>query len=297
MAYSKKVATGIIGSDGKVYDEDPRGMIAVPFESEFKIRVINKNSRKIGFDIFIDGVKTTKTGRIIVNAHDRIDLERWVENDNNGTKFRFVPKNSEEAKMEGKDKEKYTGVVEVRAYLEKERPKEIIREVHHDHYWDHPRHYDWPYRPYIYCSAGGYSGFSGSGNATRATVYGGSITNSTQSNNFSLSAMNTSDMSNAVSYNFTSSLEEGAVVKGSNSNQSFCSTYVDLEEDYISLKMYIMGYYQPEYRDGVRPMCEDRIKAEKQMEFDFMGKKYCTKCGHVIKADDNFCGKCGEKNV
>jgi len=279
MAYSKRIASAIIGLEGKVYDENPKGVIAVPFNEEFKIRIINKNERKIGFDILIDDIKVTKTGRIIVSAHDKIDLERWVENDDNGTKFRFVPKNSEEAKLEGKDKEPYTGVIEIRAYLEKERPKEIIREIHHDHhYFDH--HHDYP-KPYIWCCNNtadfhGYSGISG---------WSGNTGNTLGSKNYSLSAMNCS------ASNFTSRVEEGAIVRGSNSNQSFFSTYVDLEEDYISLKMYIMGYYPSE---KIRQKVEEMIKKEKQLEFDFM-KQYCTKCGQSIKTDDNFCGKCGGK--
>jgi len=307
MAYSKKVATCILGPEGKIYDEDPKGVIAVPFDSEFKIRVINKNDRKIGFDIFIDGVKVTKAGRIIINAHDRIDLERWVENDDRGTRFRYVPKNSEEAKMEGKDKEPYTGVIEVRAYLEKERPKEIIREVHHDHWWHdhHHHHYDYP-RPYIWYSdntAGfrGYSGISGFSGNTGNTGSAGTasfsscsstpaFSSSSGSDNYSL--FNCSDVSSkAMNCNFNSSLEEGAVVRGSNSNQSFYSTYIDLEDDYVSLKMYLMGYYK-----RVEKEREDVDMKEKQLEFEFMKDlKYCTKCGYQIKDGDNFCGKCGRK--
>ena len=290
MAYSRKVATCIIGSGGKIYDEDPKGVIAFPFDEEFKVRVINKNDRKIGFDVLIDGVKVTKTGRIIVNAYDRIDLERYIENDNNGTKFRFVTKNSEEAKMEGKDKEPYTGVVEVRAYFEKERPKEI----HHDHFFhEHHHHYDYP-RPYIwYCGAdnsrGGYSGISGfSGNGvTFASLSTGAASNFT--------SCCSSDLSSLKGMNCSSNLEEGAVVRGSKSNQSFCSTYVELEEDYVSLKMYLMGYHSSE---KIKQKVEEVMteKKDKQLEFDFMKDlKYCTKCGHQINKDHNFCGKCGEK--
>ena len=311
MAYSKRIATCLIGPDGRIYDEDPKGEIVVPFDSEFKIRVINKNDRKIGFDLYIDGVKATKAGRIIVNAHDRIDLERWVENDDSGTKFRFVPKTSEEAKMEGKDKEPYTGLVEIRAYLEKERPKEIIREIHHDHFWHdhHHRHDDWWPRPHIWYSInavgntghqgyGGISGYSGcSGNGGDSSFgslssSGGISSNSISNSTYSANVFNCSSESKSIP---RSSLEEGAVVRGSKSNQSFYSTYVDLESDYVSLKMYLMGYHK-----NVVEQREDVDKKEKQLEFDFMKDpkyvtKFCRGCGSKVSKDDNFCGKCGGK--
>jgi hypothetical protein len=318
MAYSKRIATCLIGPDGKIYDEDPKGVIAVPFDSEFKIRVINKNDRKIGFDIYIDGVKVTKAGRIIVNAHDRIDLERWVENDDNGTKFRFVPKNSEEAKMEGKDKEPYTGVVEVRAYLEKEKPREIIREVHHDHFWHdhHHHHYDdwtWPRYPHIwysvnavgntgchgYSGISGYSGYSGDGGnlSFGSLSSSGGFTNSISNATCSSNVYNCSSDYTAAKSVPCHNLEEGAVVRGGRSNQSFYTTYVNLEDDYVSLKVYLMGYYksEAEFTQSIKEKREKIDKKEKQLEFDFMKEKYCTKCGHKVNDDDSFCGKCGRK--
>lgn len=284
MAYSKRIATALI-SNGKILDEDPKGVIAVPFDSEFKVRVINKNDKKIGFDIYIDGVKVTKTGRIIVNPHDRIDLERYIENDDKGTKFRFVPKDSQEAKMDGKDKEPYTGIVEVRAYFEKERAREVVREIIKEYpiYIEKWRGPNWDGFYYHYstntnCGYSGISGFSGSAGQTGNTGSAGS-------NNFTSNAYccSTNDMSSKLSSNFTSNLSEGAVVRGGNSNQAFTSTYVDLEEDYVSLKMFLMGYYE-------KPA--EKKADEQQKEFDF-GIKYCTKCGHQVKDGDNFCGKCG----
>ena len=295
MAYSKKVAACVVGASGKIYDEDPKGVIAVPFDEEFKVRVINKNDRKIGFDVFIDGEKVTKTGRIIVNAHDRIDLERYIENDNNGTKFRYVPKNSQEARMEGKDKEPYTGVVEVRAYFEKEIPKEIHH--HHDHYIDrHHHHYDWP-RPYIwYCdNSGGYSGINGLNTGGKGSTSYSAAAFSNFTSNCDISSKGI-DMNLLGSLNVKNNLEEGAVVRGGNSNQSFCSTYVDLEDDYISLKMYLMGYYPSEIiRKKVEDVMIEKERKEKQLEFDFVKVKveYCTRCGYKINKEDNFCGKCG----
>jgi len=300
MAYSKKVATCIIGPDGKVYDEDPRGVVAVPFDSEFKVRVINKNDRKIGFDIFVDGEKVTKTGRIIVNAHDRVDLERYIENDDNGTKFRFVSKDSQESKMEGKDKEPYTGLVEVKVYFEKERPREIIREVHHDHIW-HDHHHHYP-KPFVWYSdnSGGFHGYSGISGWSGCTGSAGQ-TGSAGSNNYSMFC-STSDVSaKSMNCNFTSSLDEGAVVRGGNSNQAFGHCYVDLEEDYVSLKMYLMGYTLSEnIRQKVEEAMTKKDQKEKQLEFDFMKDpkyvtKFCRGCGNKVSKDDNFCGKCGGK--
>ena len=287
MAYSKKVASCIIGSGGKVYDEDPKGVIAVPFDEEFKIRVINKNDRRIGFDVFIDGVKVTKTGRIIVDAYERIDLERYIENDNNGTKFRYVPKDSEEAKMEGKDKEPYTGIVEVRAYFEKEIPKISFLHEHHYHHYDYPRPY-WIYNTYHgYSGISGFSGTTGSAGTGNASFSSSSISpafsSSSGSKNYTMCNNSSPDLFIGLA---ASNLEEGAVVRGSNSNQSFCSTHVDLEDDYVSLKMYLMGYY-PCQSEKIRKKVEE-VMVEKN-------KKYCTKCGHEIQIGDNFCGKCGGK--
>jgi len=293
MAYSHKVAVAIIGEDGKVYNDDPKGAVKIPF-GEYKIRVINKNDKRIGFDVFLGGEKVTKAGKIILNAHDKIDLERWLDFESSGDKLKFVQKDSQEAKNAGKTGE-FEGELEIRVHLEKESPK---IEEHHYHHHDYYHYYDpwWknPYwQPIWYGCGGNSSGLSvssGKGSAMGTTNID-SLANSNITYTNGISNVNAdSQMNVGLNYCSSPTLSEGATIRGDHSGQSFHSAFVNLNEEYISIKMYLMGFVK-----------------EKQVEFDFVQEKsgikisekvvkYCEDCGSELnKPEAKFCWNCGRK--
>jgi hypothetical protein len=286
MAYSHKVAVAIIGEDGKVYNDDPKGVVKIPF-GEYKIRVINKNDKRIGFDVFLGGEKVTKAGKIILNAHDKMDLERWLDFESSGDKLKFVQKDSQEAKNAGKTGE-FEGELEIRVHLEKESPK--IEEHHYHHHHDYHYYDPWWKNPYwqpIWYSggAGGNSGGSLGISNTDA------ISNITYTNSDVKCSNFTASNQMSVGLNYSSpTVSEGATIRGDHSGQSFHSAFVNLNEEYISIKMYLMGFVR-----------------EKQVEFGFVQEKsgikisekvvkYCEDCGSELnKPEAKFCWNCGRK--
>lgn len=293
MAYSHKVAVCVIGEDGKVYNDDPKGVVKIPF-GEYKIRVINKNDKRIGFDVLIGGEKVTKAGKIILNAHDRIDLERWLDFESCGDKLKFVPKESQEAKSAGKTGE-FEGELEIRVHLEKESPKVVEHHYHHYDYYHYDPWWNKPYWQPIWYSTGGGVGLSSGGSTMGiANTDISNITYSNADSNLKASCDITltggNQMNVGLNYCSSPTLSEGATVKGSHSGQSFHSTFVNLCEEYVSIKMYLMGFVR-----------------EKQVEFDFVQEKsgvkinekvikYCEECGSELnKPEAKFCWNCGRK--
>jgi hypothetical protein len=282
MAYSHKVAVCIIGEDGQIYNDDPSGRCKIPF-GEYKIKVINKNDRRIGFDVLIGGEKVTKAGKIVLSPHKSIELERWLDCESCGDKLKFVPAGSSEAKAAGKTGE-FEGEIEVRVYLEKKPDKvEKIVEEHHHHHYDWNDHWNKPYGPIWWTTTTQSNTPTNDGFSTYTSSRGSCA--SPRSMEFGASVNEVKCCSSQPV--LFSNLSEGATVKGSHSNQSFTSTHVNLEEDYISIKMYLLGFTK-----------------EKQMEFAFtkeeMSKiekdiKFCGNCGTEAKPFTHYCCNCGKK--
>ena len=91
--YSNKFVLSII-HDGYPIKEsgsysDKR--IALPFDSEYKIRLKNKNDKSCTARVFIDDKQVSKLGDFIIQSNGTIDLERFVDSSlERGKKFKFV---------------------------------------------------------------------------------------------------------------------------------------------------------------------------------------------------------------
>lgn len=65
--------------------------VAIPFGSEYKIRLKNKNDRSCSARVFIDGKKVSSQGDFVIYAGGSVDLERFVDRSlTEGKKFKFV---------------------------------------------------------------------------------------------------------------------------------------------------------------------------------------------------------------
>jgi len=281
--YSNKCILSIL-QNGQVLDEKPNGEVLLPLNSEYQIRMRNKNNRKCAVDIYIDGEHVTTAGKVIVDSHSYVDLERYLHSKDSGRKFKFVSLDSAEAKTEGKGTDKAkNGVIECRFYLEKEHKKELIVEKHYHHYDYHsyPVYIEKPIQPWpgtVWCS-----------------TVGGTTCSNTLNNASNISyTTNTNSGSIPTMYCYCSSPVAGATVEGSKSYQSFSSSHIDLEEEYTSIKVQLKGSVDKIVLTTTSNT--NYINLDKQVEFDFVKKQpFCSNCGTQHKEYDNFCYQCGKK--
>jgi hypothetical protein len=93
MAYNSGFVASII-KDGKVFRESAENgtrTVRLPFGSEYKIRLQNKNNVRAYARVLIDGTEI-HTGKFILQPHSSFDLERFMlDNDmGSGKKLKFV---------------------------------------------------------------------------------------------------------------------------------------------------------------------------------------------------------------
>ena len=155
-------------ANGNPVDESPERTIQLPFGTEYKVRMINKNNKRCAADLVVNG---EQIARFIVGSGETLDVERFLDgNLNSGKRFKFTHLNDPAVKSK---KDIDNGLVEVFFYEEKELKPIVIREEHHHHHWDHyPLKPQAPYVPWMdpwnsgykecdnfvslnYCSTGG----------------------------------------------------------------------------------------------------------------------------------------------
>lgn len=196
------------------YSEDGARTVCIPFDSEYKIRLKNKNKERIMAKVYIDGMETaTSNGGIILNPGQSLDLERFIDDLRSGKKFKFTSLEKAIEKNLITDPDNLeNGKIKVEFY------KEIYRKTP----WFIPtsiRHEDL-FPP----QTGGITWTSG-GTAT-TTVCG---------NNFKTVV----DLS-GVNLNSVNCSTSGVTVEGGESLQQFCETYFtpsDYPETIIEIKM------------------------------------------------------------
>lgn len=224
MSYLNGFVMSIV-KDGSAVREEKRKVV-LPFESEYAVKLHNKNNRTAVCDLFINGDDVSEGG-FVVHANSFVNIERFLGgNLNSGKRFKFAKLSSPQVK----DKDNFeNGVVEARFRLVKDNLLWIT-----------------------------------------ATTCTGNLKNTLDTGDFVY------DGGIMSQCNYTcSTLQEGATVEGSNSDQSFIYTDVgELEENITSIKIKIMS-------DG-------SIEVK---------QKYCTKCGRRKRFKDIYCAKCGRKLI
>ena len=237
-------------------EEKSNGSFVVPFDSEYSIRLKNRNNRKAVAKVYIDGEEVNGLGSFILDANDTLDLERFVDKLDAGNKFKFVPLSNSKVKDKNNGE---NGIIEARFQLVKPVEKPIIYEEHHHHHYDYPRyntHPNWS-MPLTY-----YTG----GNGTSASLPQSTFT-------MNCCADTTQNFEGSV----VSDLSKGATVKGNESGQKFSYSYVgELESKEIVVRVQIVG------------SSDEGLK-------DYYEKKHCSDCGKKYGVGDVFCSSCGSK--
>jgi len=254
--YKDKFVLSVIHDGHPVKETGYRGSkeVAVPFDSEYKIRLKNKNDISCTARVLIDGKKVSQLGDVIVTAGDTIDLERYIDRSlEQGKRFKFVP-------LDNSDVDDPTsssnGVIEVEFRKAKHQNGIKI-----DYDW---RDFAWT-PPYKEDNNGPTWTFSGDCGGTTAGDMGDSV--QCYSAGCELGKLKSS----------RSFVSAGATVEGSKSNQQFTYSSLEVEDYAVVLKLKIVGI---EKRDTMRDteykyciQCGKRVKRV---------AKYCSECGRRI---------------
>lgn len=258
--------------DGQPIQELANGVVTLPFGTEYALRFRNKNNRRAVVKIYIDGENVSGEGGYVIRANDYIDIKRHHDIDRS---FKFVSLDSPDAVDHGKNgpnADKVKGTIEARFYLEKEAPpRPVVVDHHHHHYHDWyrpivPRPQPFPYRPYWYTSTGDTSQDSCQMTCNAAPPAGGSDVAQFKRVSLSLAkrgmgpggssaggtSMNAAPAAmGAETLGFAESsftpksdavLKDGCTVEGNVTGQNFHTVYIDLEETYTSLKLFLQGH-------------------------------------------------------
>jgi len=79
------------GQPVKEMVEDSKDRVAIPFGSEYKLRLKNTNDRRCSVKVSIDGCNVSALGDVVVDSNGNIDLERFIDASlTEGNKFKFV---------------------------------------------------------------------------------------------------------------------------------------------------------------------------------------------------------------
>jgi len=250
-------------ADGNVLEEDDSKRVCMPFGTEYKARLINKNYERCAADLLING---EQIARFIVNAGETVDIERYLDgNLNSGKRFKFTSLNDSQVKNK---KDIDNGIVEVHFYKERKKSDPIIiKEEHHHHYdrypyippvspW--PKQPWYPYNPWYYCEGNG-------GNITFNNSKGMSASGG--------SAIISDVCSTPTSCRSMAELS-GATVRGSESQQSFKE---------------ISGY---EFESTTTILKLKIVNGEPAISV-----KYCNGCGRKRRDGEKYCPSCGTKLI
>jgi hypothetical protein len=254
MSYKAGFVVNVVR--GSQIIEDENGTVAIPFDSEYKIRLKNKNNRDAVVKVSIDGRNVTKLGDVIVRKDEVIELERFVDDLNEGNKFRFV--NLTDIHPSLRDNP-LNGIITVQFRLVKESKWPIIF---------NPWYY--PVEPFYYPHWRYYDSVNFSETIPSATTTTSGTIYSNSGNICFCSAQNISDVSN------------GKTVEGNYSDQKFSYGYIgNLEYTETTITLKLVGY-------------ETGSKKSKEI-YTYPGSRYCTQCGYKVEETDKFCSGCGNK--
>lgn len=250
MSYSNKFVMCVM-VDGQPVKSLANGETRIPFNSEYVLRFKNKHNRRAVVKFFIDGENVSGAGYVI-SGNSHVDIKRHASHD---AAFKLVPLDSWQAVDAGKsgsNEDKQKGVIEARFYLEKEKK----HEVHHHHYHKTiiKRGMPWtpPYQPYTpywqdlthgpFTPIGGSNVTYGSSSTGGSNVTYGASMNCSSFGGDSLHPV-LNQLAPESSFVPESKVEDGCTVEGNMTGQLFETTYIDCEDNYTTLTLFLRGYH------------------------------------------------------
>ena len=287
--------------NGKVLREH-QGAVLLPYSSEYSILVKNLNSVRAEVDLTIDGRAVFPNSSLIVGANSETTVERFVENNNSGNRFKFIERTGNIENHRGVKAD--DGLIRVAFRFEKVvqafiPPFKIIEHHHYHDKYGHPPYV--PHSPVWYGLNSDRSVSRGLGSEQIGSLYssntmgvGGSsaqnVVNSAQdvpmaSCNAFTSTTTTCDFSaksapQNLKANHPLVGEVGITVEGSKSNQYFqtVSSFPTEDQEHV-LVLRLLG----------------DIGQNKRVEKPITVKMGCVcgTCGRRNKVHAKFCSECG----
>jgi hypothetical protein len=269
--YKDKFVLSVIHNGRPVKETGPawNKEVVVPFDSEYKIRLKNKNYRSCTARVFIDGKKVSQLGDFIINSHGTIDLERFVDRSlAYGKRFKFVPLDNPDV---DDPTDSSNGIIKVEFRLAKESNGITIHWQSPPEIWPPPfKEYgdgtadspkngpDWTFT----CDS---CTSDESGGASGSNVF------------YSNSNMKTRTKSVSMKKGMSSGpvVENGATIEGGKSTQSFTYSQLDVVDVPTVLTLKMVGLSREEH---------GRYEG-----------RYCTQCGNRARTQDKYCSKCGSR--
>jgi len=267
--------------------QEQRGVVTLPFDSEYYISLQNKHrGKRAVVNVKIDGKDAAD---IVLNADSKLDLERFLTGENllNGSRFKFVSLKDDDVQDPG---DSNNGNIDVSVRFEKS--IKDIKVWPYQPIWIVPKTtpWTWYYPPYEYhyFHQQPYIGDPLPGQQPIITCSHtldnqscGTVTNAASSNV-------TLTCNNISSEPSVKSDQLGATVKGSESNQAFSFTTIeDLEDEVITFNFRLIAPLEL----AVPPNQFTQAKNLK-LEVDDV---FCVNCGKILKKAYKFCSNCGVK--
>jgi len=236
------------------------GVVRIPFDSEYKIRLRNKNWVNCKARVYIDGSPVSQLGNFVINSQGVVDLERFLDSSlDEGAKFKFVHKDHGEVSDPDNDE---NGVIRVEFFKAKQISYTITT--------DTP-----PWSPWIF--------YDGSDDSDTLQW---NYTNDNKTSDSPPGGGGTTTMADGVKvqncsamyYNSTPTMgEQGATIGGEKSNQKFNHVMDFLTETYPTvLEIKLLA---PKDKHYVAPK----------------PRSFCSQCGNKVQQKDRFCSSCGTK--
>ena len=181
--------------------------VRLPFNSEYKVRLKNKNGVSCKARVSIDGTPVSQLGDFVISSWGTLDLERFVTDSlNKGKKFKFV--SASDSRVQDPTSPE-NGIIRVEFYKATNGPLIITGKP-----WPYSPSWDWDEEIWP---------LNGSDNAGDGTV----------KIKYSDNTAQCFYSSSPVSMSYTNNLgdDKGATIEGGDSNQSFI-TVSDFDTDF-----------------------------------------------------------------
>jgi len=205
------------------------GEVAIPFDTEYKLRLKNGNHRRCSATVWIDGAKVSEMGNFIIDGNDLLDLERFLDRSlTEGKRFKFVPLDHPDVDDPTRAE---NGNIKVEFRLEK-----LAKIMPKDWYYKDlrsPFTLELEWEPTIDMSE--VDLYVDDGSLT--------ITNGTTSTTVNILSFNHDLLINTGMSTTTlcSSTSAGATIPGSHSNQSFYKVDFDGEDEVVVVELRMVG--------------------------------------------------------
>jgi len=273
MMYNNKMVA-VIKTGGRVLREAD-STVYLPFGCEYSILLKNLNTVRAEVKITIDDVDVLGGNTIVVNANDRVELERFLKDLSKGNRFKFIERSASVEEHRGVGAT--DGLIRIEWQFEKPRPIYTARPDPFPQWGGQT--------PSQWLTASGYNvngvmrsvDFS-NGEATKAYASAAADVTLAQmgyaTNSEVHDGMATMDCAFAAPAN-----DVGITVPGSMSGQKFTTVAsFPLEEQKYAMVLQLKG-----------ETADNKVTAPVTVK----AKPKCVTCGKVNKATAKFCSNCG----